>query len=221
MNAHALMYELAADSLVWFPELGVGYYPVNPNALPYNEAYFDKYAEMANTPMGAELNRIRCDFVARHYIGRVCDVGIGDGAFLKARANELRGSPLVDTGYDVNPAGVAWLQARRQYRNPTQDRPYALTFWDSFEHIYDPRPFLGSIAPWWVFMSIPTFTGPEHVLRSKHFRKDEHVWYYTADGLRQIMASFGFICVEQNNEETAAGREDILSFAFKRIGISP
>ena len=34
-----------------------------------------------------------------------------------------------------------------------------------------------------VFLCLPLFTGPEHVLRSKHFRPEEHCWYWTRDGL--------------------------------------
>ena len=66
-------------------------------------------------------------------------------------------------------------------------------------------------------MSIPIFEDGEHVLRSKHYRKDEHVWYFTARGLINVFADCGFDLVDMSRIETDIGREDIGSFAFKRV----
>jgi hypothetical protein len=119
-------------------------------------------------------------------------------------------------GYDVNTNAIAWLESKRLFSNPYESEYQALTFWDSLEHIEDPSVILGA-AQGFVFVSLPIFTGPEHVLRSKHFRRDEHFWYFTHESFLKYMDNQGFALLESNTMEQDAGREDISTFAFKRV----
>jgi len=96
-------------------------------------------------------------------------------------------------GYDVNETAVKKLQDLRIYADPSDFK-----------------------FPAWVFMSIPIFKDVNHILHSKHFRPDEHFWYFTTQGLIRYMLDYGFICRDIDNFETRIGREDILSFAFKK-----
>lgn len=195
----------AAEGLVWLPERGMGYYPVREQ--PYDEAYFAKYEAYARTEMGLAITAARVELVRRHARGEVVvDIGIGCGAFVEA---------MDCYGFDINPAGARWLQQHGAFWNPYKREAGALTFWDCLEHIHDPAPLLAH-AREWVFCSLPLFEGPEHVLRSKHFRRDEHCWYWTRAGLIGWMAEHGFRCVEHNTAESLLGREDIHSFAFRR-----
>jgi len=93
----------------------------------------------------------------------------------------------------------------------------AATFWDSLEHIPEPAAAIAQVEKW-AFVSIPLFQGGEHCLRSKHFRREEHIWYFEDRGIRAWFAAQGFECVESNDEETRLGREDIRSYAFRRVG---
>lgn len=195
------------SGLVWLPELGMGRYPV-PKTRPYDEAYFSRYQELADTDLGRELTAARIRLVARHYTGPVLDVGIGAGQFVTARPETK--------GYDVNPAGVEWLKERGAWANLYRDRYPALTFWDSLEHIDRPDVAVGR-AEKWVFVSVPIFSGAEHVIRSRHFRRDEHIWYWTHDGLVSWFAEQGFELMESNGIETHLGREGIGSYAFARV----
>lgn len=194
--------------MAWSPELGMGRYPVKRSARPYDEEYFARYQAMADTEMGRELTSSRIKLVARHYSGPLLDVGIGAGQFVEARPNTR--------GYDVNPAGVEWLTQRGLWANLYGDRYPALSFWDSLEHIDRPDIAVGK-AERWVFVSVPIFTGAEHVIRSRHFRKDEHIWYWTHDGLVNWFAEQGFYLVEVNQFETDIGRDGIGSYAFARL----
>jgi hypothetical protein len=90
-----------------------------------------------------------------------------------------------------------------------------MTFWDSLEHIEDMELIISKITEW-AFVSIPIFDNAEHCLKSKHFRKDEHFWYFTNQGIKAWFRSQGFECVEENSMESQLGREDIKSYAFKR-----
>lgn len=193
--------------LVWLPELGMGRFPVPKADRPYDESYFQRYQQMADTPMGKALTAARIQLVARHYSGPVLDVGIGAGQFVEARPDTK--------GYDVNPAGVEWLKERGQWADLYRDRYPALTFWDSLEHIDRPEIAIGH-AEKWVFVSVPIFNSAEHVLSSRHYRKDEHIWYWTHKGLIEWFSLHGFNCIEHNAVECVLGRDGIGSYAFCR-----
>lgn len=192
--------------LVWLPELGIGRYPV-PQDRPYDESYFSRYRELADTALGRELTAARIRLVSRHYHGTLVDVGIGAGQFVETRPDTK--------GYDVNPAGVEWLQQRGQWADLYADRYQALSFWDSLEHIDRPDIAVGK-AEKWVFVSVPIFENADHILRSKHYRRDEHIWYWTHDGLINWFKSQGFTLIEHNRAESDLGREGIGSYAFQR-----
>ena len=135
------------------------------------------------------------------------DVGIGGGRFVSER-------PLT-WGFDVNPAAVAWLKGRDLFHDPYEHLVDAVTFWDSLEHIHDPRPLLANVRKF-VFVSLPIFEDVAHVLRSKHFKKEEHCWYFSARGFESFMLSLGFQMVERNTMEQSC-REDISSYVFRRV----
>jgi hypothetical protein len=193
-----------SDQLVWFPERGIGWYPVTES--PYDAEYLAKLRAMDKTDIGDKLNRARCNWVSKYYDGRVCDIGVGGGRFvLQSGAS----------GYDINPHAVEWLHDQGRFVDPYKEPQDALTFWDSMEHIHDPAPLLEN-AMRWVFASLPIFTGPDHILRSKHFRRNEHCWYFTTEGFIGFMDAHGFDVRGISDMETKCGREDIKTFAFER-----
>lgn len=201
------------EGLVWLPERGMGFYPIT-NGDVYNEAYFRKYQGYAVTDLGRALTRARVELVERHAPGvHLVDVGIGCGQFVSQRLNR----PLTGMtyGFDVCPNGVTWLKEQNLWWDPYKKEIEAASFWDSLEHIPDAAQILVNVTRW-VFCSLPLFTGPDHVLRSKHFRTDEHCWYWTRDGLIAWMAEQGFRCLEHNTMESLLGREDIHTFVFRR-----
>lgn len=155
----------------------------------------------------------RVDFVAQHYQGSLIDVGIGSGAFLDLRR---RSRPMRPTfGYDVNPAGIEWLQHRRLFADPYAAPFEAASMWDVLEHVPDYPTLLANVQQW-LFLSLPIFADAGHVLRSKHFKPGEHCWYFTRGGLVFAMQACGFTLVSESTVETELGREDIGTFAFKR-----
>jgi len=203
-------------TLQWFPELGLGYYPVTES--PYDGEYWDKYVKYADTDLGRQIAKERIAFVDGFYQGQVLDVGIGCGDFVTKRNQWTEDKTTF--GYDINPVGVAWLESNGLYLDPYKKPVFAATFWDVFEHIHDHSSLLQGITGY-IFMSVPIFTGPDDVMQSKHFRKDEHCWYWTPKGLEQYMAGFGFTLIGESDFETRLGRESIGSYAFKRTTFGP
>jgi Methyltransferase domain len=153
----------------------------------------------------------RLEFVEQHYDGTLIDVGIGSGAFIELRREHGRAT----YGYDVNPAGISWLEKRKLQFDPYRASVPAMTLWDVLEHISYYQPLLANVRKW-LFLSLPIFNDVDHVLRSKHFRPNEHYWYFTRDGLIFAMKICGFVLVSESMIETELGREDIGTFAFKR-----
>jgi predicted TPR repeat methyltransferase len=207
-----LLARLAERRLTWFPEPGVGFYPVECGTAPYDRQYFDRYARQAQTPIGRALMRARCDLVEKHHRGILVDVGIGSGAFIDARRARRR--PTV--GYDISPPALEWLEERGLLTDPYLVSYDAISLWDVLEHMPDFSSLLEQVREW-LFLSLPIFTGPEHALASKHFRPAEHCWYFTRAGLIAVMAMHGFELVEETDVETRLGREDIGTFVFRRI----
>lgn len=159
------------------------------------------------------LTKVRVNLVSAYLRGgKIVDVGIGCGDFVR-EYNALFGGA---TGYDVNPVGISWLKRRECWRDPYAAPVKHACFWDSLEHIYDPSVLLRNVQET-VFVSIPIFTDIDHVRRSKHFRRDEHYWYFTSGGLLHYMKALGWRCVERTWMETDLGREDIETYVFKRV----
>lgn len=204
------------EQLVWLAELGIGYYPVADDSV-YDEAYFEKYVSYNDTPVGHALTDARVNLVAPYVLPHdlVVDVGIGSGQFVEGMVS----SGFNVKGTDVNEAALKWLFDRGLIWSQLT-RPKALTFWDSLEHIPDPSLYLSpdsEMSADYVFISAPIYPNLDALLKSKHFRKDEHCWYWTQEGLVRFMAHFGYRMIEWNDMETKIGRESILSFVFTRV----
>lgn len=202
--------------LIWSQSDGVGFLEV-ANEDVYDEAYFERYRALSQTPMAAALNDFRARLTMKHAalgVDHILDVGIGDGAFLR-RLEQLQAPPSIRvSGCDVNPAGIAYLIERGQLWS-LEDGADMVTFWDSLEHIRDPRPALQA-ARVCAIVSIPIFGSVEHVLASRHYRPDEHYWYFTRQGFLDFASRQGFYCVDVLATETAVGRDGIETFVLKR-----
>ena len=191
--------------MLWHGHAGVGYLPLQD--MPYDRKYFQKYVEYAETDFGESLNDARLDLVNRLCPeGTLVDVGIGCGQFMFS---------IGGFGFDVNPHALKMLNARGILLDPHFEDVECATFWDSLEHIVEISQILTHVKQF-AFVSIPIFRDLDHVISSKHFRPDEHCWYFTDEGFKKFMCAHGFDVIEQNTMETDLGREDIGTFVCKR-----
>lgn len=205
--------------LFWWENLGYGYFPVDEywkqNNLKesdvYGKSYFEKYSVYEK--QSCAINDARVEFT-QLVLGSdndaiVLDVGIGSGTFVRSSPDYY--------GYDVNPAGIEWLTENKKFLDMYKpNNTTAYTFWDSFEHIKDLKSVMLA-APEFIIMSIPIFKNKEDVLKSKHYRKDEHFHYFTDCGIKDFMHDYGFQFLFQNDMEVKLGRESIGTYAFKRV----
>lgn len=209
MDRHiAAMDGVHDGDLMLCMDSGVAYQREMTNLVPYDADYFDKCAGYEGKEIARAINASRRALVARHFgTGPVLDVGVGSGEFIKSRPDTF--------GYDVNPAAIEWLRAAGKWQE------YfglfrAFTFWDVLEHVPVPADYFQRMPRWaYLFTSLPVFADLESIRQSKHYRPNEHLYYFTERGFIDWMAGHGFEHLETTDQETAAGRESILSFAFR------
>lgn len=198
-----------AEKLTWWPQKHMGYYPVTQNG-KYGREYWECYVRYKASPIAEQLVAFRIGLTDKYCKGAtVVDIGIGSGHFIERRHGKT-------FGYDANPLGIRWLLDRDLWWDPFIKDPENVTCWDSLEHMARPDLFIDRVRNL-VFVSIPMFRDKEHAMASKHFKPEEHYWYWTREGFISWMTNLGFYMLEERHEETQLGREDIGTFAFKRI----
>jgi hypothetical protein len=179
----------------------------------YDDHYFDHYLGLEDTEIAVAINKARKELTEK-YVDSILDVGIGSGEFIKK-------STIKCWGYDINPMGVKWLKKQKCFLDPYKkgipDHIKGVTLWDALEHMPNPTEFLSLIKEgMFVFISMPIFDNLLKVRSSKHYKPHEHLTYWTTAGLVCYMMDLGFSLKEISDKETVAGREGILTFAFKK-----
>lgn len=174
------------------------------------ENYFDHYAALDGTEIALAINSRRVAFVNK-YLGQdteVLDVGVGAGQFIEARPNTW--------GKDVNPKAIEWLKEKGKLEE-NFGRFQAFTFWDVLEHVAEPARYFKHMADGsWLFTSLPVFKDLNRVRHSKHYKPREHLYYWTEAGFIEWMALYRWRLRERSTQESDAGRDSIMSFAFQR-----
>ena len=211
------------NGLRWCESLAIAFQADMSRPIEYGEEYWKYYWSLENSPAAANLTRRR--FWMSHRVGGlVLDIGIGSGKFLCEC--EASGRPLLG-GYDVNPHAVAWLCDRNLYFDPYDpgrqslpSEPVTWTLWDVIEHLPRPHELLDRIRVGDALcLTVPIYHDLlREIPSSKHFKPNEHFYYFTPAGLIRWLAAYGFELLEMNRDEQLAGRESVASFAFRKRG---
>lgn len=197
--------------LSWCQEEGIMFQTDMTRSVDYGVDYYEKYIKYEATDIATKLNEGRTT-VTEKYCTSILDIGIGSGEFIKSSQIEV-------FGFDINPVAVQWLKDQGIYRNPYDQMPNVggLSFWDSLEHIPNPNALLSLLRHGqFAFISIPIFADLQKVKQSKHYRPDEHYYYFTKEGMVKYMTDSNFKLIEIEDFEIKAGREDILTFVFQK-----
>lgn len=203
------------DDLMIAP--GVAYQrDMNAGRVFYGPEYLARVAAYADTPVARAVNSGRCALLARHLASgaSVLDVGAGDGAFVRC----AQSWGFHARGFDVIPEAVHNLRLSGLY----DEDPVlfdGVTAWDALEHMEVPALMLRRVRRGAVLcLSLPIFDDLHRVRESKHYRRGEHLYYFTSAGLVDWLALYGFRLLEISAHETDAGRDAIGAFAFCRDG---
>lgn len=204
-------YAAVADAdLMLCLDRGAAYQADMRHRVTYDESYFNKCAGYEDQEIACKINAGRIALVNK-YVGaefEILDIGIGCGEFIKKRPHTF--------GYDVNPKAIEWLKSWNRLADDLSSF-HAFTFWDVIEHIETPDEYFRHIhAGAFLFTCLPIFADLKRIHESKHYRPGEHLYYWTEEGFVDWMKRHRFEFLERQDFEIAAGRENILSFAFKR-----
>lgn len=196
--------------LILCKDRGIAYQRKMEATQSYDDGYFDHYRQLEGSEIAKKINAARVGLVRRHYgDGPLLDVGIGSGEFIRSRGWDTFGT-------DVNPVALTWLADRGALREDLTEFE-AYSFWDVLEHCAEPEVYFRKMRPGsYLFTSLPIFDDLTRVRESKHYKPGEHLYYWTEAGFVNWMALHRWRLVERNDDETKAGREGILSFAFRR-----
>ena len=202
------------------PELALSYskdiaFQINmDNLVPYEYDYFQKYVNYKNTDISKKLNKFRVGLTKKYSgNGKVLDIGIGSGEFIQKIKNNV-------FGFDINPYGINWLKENKKYLNPYYDDISdikVITLWDAIEHMANPCSLLNKIKKnQIVILTLPIFEDLKQLYSSKHFRINEHLYYWTNDSFMWYMQGNGFKFLEMSNQENKCGRQGVNTFVFKK-----
>ena len=186
---------------------GIAYQVDRTCPIDYNDEYFDK---VENKTSKKTLSELRTAIVRQHSDGLVLDVGCGDGTFLKTAGG---------VGYDIMPKTVKWLKDNNMFYDISQgigSEIDAVTCFDSLEHMPEPKEFLCKIDKQILVVSMPVIPDIRFIRQWKHYRPDEHFWYWTNNGFIEWMDKQGFQCIDHSDAEVLAGRQDVGIFVFRR-----
>lgn len=198
--------------LRWCLQEEIMYQADMTQSVEYGEDYFKKYINYESTDIAKKLNEFRTK-ITEKYCKSLLDIGIGSGEFIKSCNIKV-------LGFDINPLAELWLKENNLFSNPYVEMPSVegLTFWDSLEHIPNPNDLLDLVKQGqYVFVSIPIFSDLLTLKNSKHYRPNEHYYYFTTKGMIKYMQDSGFQIIEIEDGETQAGRQDILTFVFQKV----
>jgi hypothetical protein len=200
--------------LVWFTRLGYGYLP-QKKPFAYDMEYYLHYVELERHGLAFELSKRRAEFSDKYISDRmVIDVGIGAGTFIKVRNWKWKKANTFGT--DVCEEGLLWLREQGLEYSLTGRDCEVATFWDSLEHTLDASVYLAKVKDIAVITTPEYPDNPEGVMKSKHFKPDEHIYYFTREGIENFMDYYGFELKEISEFERGVGRQDITSYIFAR-----
>lgn len=198
------------DNLHYCYDHGLMYQSDMSKPVDYNEAYFENYVHREDSEIARKLNLARTG-LSQKYCNCVVDVGVGSGEFIKK-------SKIKVFGYDINPVGIQWLKSHNLFVDiykSVPDEVQGFTLWDTLEHIPNPQEFFKCVRTKdFLFVSLPIFHEIEKVRESKHYKPNEHLYYFQKEGLIGFLNDSGFDFVEYNEDEIKAGREEIGTFVF-------
>lgn len=199
------------NELNYCPNEGIMYQRDMTLSVEYDKDYFNKYINYENTSIANKINHGRTS-ITEKYCNSILDIGIGSGEFIKS-------SKIKTYGFDINSMAIDWLKEKDIFANPYEKMPdvTGLTFWDSLEHIPKPSDLLSLIpSNFYIFISMPIISDLIRITENKHYKPNEHYYYFTSNGMIKWMKDSNFSLIEMSDFETKSGREEITTFVFKK-----
>lgn len=180
----------------------------------YDKSYLIKYQRYARSWIGDKIHALRYGLVSKHVsAGKLLDFGCGNGGFLK----ECAKNGIVATGFDINPYGI-YSDLSAIFSDYT-----AVTFWDSIEHLPDPKKIIMGLCAEYIFICTPCvddFFSNIRLPEWRHYYPGEHVHYFSENSLKTLLEQCGYKIIETNYDESeyrkSGGAKNILTMGGKQ-----
>jgi len=190
---------------------GMAYQADMNQSISYDNDYFEHYVILEDSEISKKINSARTNLTEK-YVKCLIDIGIGSGEFIKK-------SKCKTYGYDINLKGINWLKEKGKfvdiYNKELPEDIQGWTFWDCLEHIPEHSNIFNILKKGqYLFLSLPYFDNLDKIRDSKHYKPNEHYYYFTQDGLINYMKDCGFDLLEYNFDETKSGRSNIIACCF-------
>lgn len=198
------------QDLVIYPDLGIAQ-QIDPT-YRVEVPYFEKCGAYEGQEIARKINAGRVALVDK-YVGSdgwILDIGVGSGEFIKNRPQTW--------GYDVDPHAAEWLMRENRWATREMFGFFdAYTMWDVIEHLAEPEEYFERMPHGThLFACLPIFDDLARIRESRHYRPGEHLIYFSELGFVNWMKGHRFEHLETQDFETTAGRDSILSFAFRK-----
>lgn len=156
----------------------------------YNQEYYTRYQNRSDTETGKKIYDSRWEIIEKYCHGNMTllDYGCASGAFHTSARNGF-----VTFGYDINP--------HSPYHREINGQMDIVTMWDVIEHLHDPKDTIKKLNPKMLFISTPNKGAVEKLEGWRHYRPDEHLWYFDLPSLESLLRECGFKIVEHNFTE--------------------
>jgi SAM-dependent methyltransferase len=186
---------------------------------PYDTDHYNLLKSYENKPICTRITHGRIAIVEKYCkYTNILDIGCGTGHFMRYYHDTVQ---CFVYGYDVLPDTVKWLQDNNMYIDPNNGIPkhiMGITMFDVIEHIPDPKKLLVKFPKnSYYICSVPIIENIDNIKQWKHYRPKEHFHYWTLGGFINYMIENGFECLEHDDFEIKAGREDIRTFVFQKV----
>lgn len=194
----------------------------------YNEKYFLGYLKYKDTQEEKDLMKFRLGILRKAVelisgYRRIVDVGCAAGAFLSIADEGVLADELI--GIDVIPHAIAYCTKNKYKAFSPEMFDYfyrekdisIMTFWDSIEHMEDPRKYLEQYKPNIICISMPSLDGfysaygkEEDIQLWKHYRPQEHLWNFNLDTLTKFLDIIGYKVIYSTYKESDFRKDPIL-----------
>ncbi len=197
-----------------------------PDLSIYDKSYDIKYQRYTRTETSKLLQKIRFSTVVAwmrdsDFYPKILDFGCGTGDFVKCLDNSginsfnINPNGIIINGFDINPYG--------KYCDVTVflNGFNVVTFWDSLEHVQNPKKLIEGLKADYLFISTPSLDDYRgDLLEFHHYYPGEHVHYFSAKSLSRLVKLCGYEEIVRHYKEseirTSGGDKNILTMGFER-----
>ncbi len=183
------------------------YSPSSKNV--YDDEYLLHYKLYKRTEFSKLLQKARWDFIGKNIksFKSILDYGCGSDAFLVEATDCMKDQCNL---YSYDPYFM------QDHKFLCERKLDITTFFDSLEHM-NRLDIISLLNSRYIVISIPILEKNQQLFEWKHFRPNEHIWYFTEDALIKLMTiKFNYKFILKDDFETQLGRDCILTFLFEK-----